>query len=219
MPTSSAPPTIFLASVFATGVCLYLVGVATDDLVLRLATKPLPMLALIAWTLWKTLDTTRVITAVALTLGLTGDMLLEASDQTFIPGLVAFLIGHIVYMVAFSREARRLAPLQAIPMFAYGGVMGAVMAPHLGAMAVPVIAYLLIICAMAWRAAAFAEARGGWAVAALFGAVLFVFSDTLIALDRFVTPLEHIRPAIILTYWFGQAGLAASVVLGRPSAG
>jgi alkenylglycerophosphocholine/alkenylglycerophosphoethanolamine hydrolase len=212
MSTSASKLPTLLASTFLVGVCLYLVGVATDDFILRMVVKPAPVLALIAWTLWSSRDTTGKLTAVALALGLAGDVLLEASSGTFLIGLVAFLFGHIAYIVVLSRAAGRLAPLQAIPMLAYGGVMAVVLAPHLGGMAIPVIAYLLVICAMAWRAAALAEARGGIANAALIGAVLFLFSDTLLAMNRFLAPMEGIRPAIILTYWLAQAGLTVGLV-------
>jgi alkenylglycerophosphocholine/alkenylglycerophosphoethanolamine hydrolase len=42
------------------------------------------------------------------------------------------------------------------------------------------------------------------------GAVLFGLSDTLIAIDRFHAPFPGARYAIILLYWAGQAGIAAS---------
>jgi uncharacterized membrane protein YhhN len=44
------------------------------------------------------------------------------------------------------------------------------------------------------------------------GAILFGLSDTLIAIDRFHAPLPGARYAIILLYWAGQAGIAASAV-------
>jgi alkenylglycerophosphocholine/alkenylglycerophosphoethanolamine hydrolase len=206
---------VFLVSLALCGVGLYLVGVATDLLLLRLIVKPLPVLALIIWVLRDAPDTTGRIMAAGLVLGLTGDVLLELGGSTFIAGLVAFLLGHVAYIVALSRAAGRLAPLLLVPLAAYGGVMAAILTPHLGELAVPVSAYLLVICGMAWRASALADARGGWAWAALGGALLFLFSDTLIALDRFVAPIQGARPAIMLTYWLAQTGLVAGVVLGR----
>jgi uncharacterized membrane protein YhhN len=68
---------------------------------------------------------------------------------------------------------------------------------------------MLAIGTMMWRAAA----RWGdhpAAKAAVIGAILFGLSDTLIAVDRFRTPLPRAPFAIILLYWAGQAGIAAS---------
>jgi uncharacterized membrane protein YhhN len=69
---------------------------------------------------------------------------------------------------------------------------------------------------MMWRAAARWGDHPG-ATAALAGAVLFGLSDTLIAIDRFRVPLPGAPYAIILLYWAGQAGIAASAP--GPSAG
>lgn len=203
---------VLLTSAALLGVALYLVGVATDAWLLRMCTKPLPVLALIGWTLWKAPGPVGRWVAAALALGLGGDVLLEIGSQTFLFGLVSFLVGHLAYIVGFSKGARWLAPVQLVPMLGFAAAVAAVIVPALGEMAVPVVVYMVVICLMAWRAAAYAESRGGWAWACLGGAVLFLFSDTLIALDRFVAPIDGVRPAIILTYWLGQAGLALGAV-------
>jgi uncharacterized membrane protein YhhN len=49
------------------------------------------------------------------------------------------------------------------------------------------------------------------------GAVLFGLSDTLIAIDRFRTPFPGAPYAIIILYWAGQAGIAASALVAPPS--
>jgi len=204
---------VFLCSVFLVGIGLYLVGVAIDDYWLRMLTKPLPVLALMAWTARAAPDRVGRAGLVGLGLGLGGDMLLEASAATFLPGLISFMLGHIAYIVCFSWGARRLAPLQAVPMLGYTAAAAVILVPALEDLAIPVVIYMVVISLMAWRAAAYAEAIGRWAWAAPVGALLFLFSDTLIAVDRFVEPIDGIRPAIILTYWLGQAGIAAGIVL------
>ena len=52
--------------------------------------------------------------------------------------------------------------------------------------------------------------RSAWLAAG--GAALFVLSDSLIGINRFVAPFEGARHAIILSYWLGQFGIAASAV-------
>jgi uncharacterized membrane protein YhhN len=79
-----------------------------------------------------------------------------------------------------------------------------------------VVAYVLAICTMLWRAAARVgregPARPGeWA--ALGGAVLFALSDSLIAFDRFHAPIPSVEVRIMLLYWAGQLGIAASARL------
>ena len=213
MDADRSPVTLFLLVLAVAGGALYLIGAMLDDFTLRMVTKPLPVLAMIAWVLREAPDRVGRVTAAALALGVCGDVLLELGGGTFLAGLVSFLLGHVAYIVAFSLGARRLAPLQAIPTLGYGAAAAGVLWTSLANMAVPVGAYMLAISAMAWRAAAFAEARRGWAWLAPLGAVLFMFSDTLIALDRFITDVTPTRGAVILTYWLGQAALSAAVVL------
>jgi uncharacterized membrane protein YhhN len=50
---------------------------------------------------------------------------------------------------------------------------------------------------------------------AAVGAILFGLSDTLIAIERFRTPLPGAPFAIIVLYWAGQAGIAASAPCAR----
>jgi uncharacterized membrane protein YhhN len=70
---------------------------------------------------------------------------------------------------------------------------------------------------MMWRAAARVGNPGTSALPALLGlagAVAFGASDTLIAFDRFYTPMPGVRWPIMILYWMGQWGIAASTVLG-----
>ncbi|MNG10659.1 YhhN-like protein [compost metagenome] len=85
----------------------------------------------------------------------------------------------------------------------------------LGALLLPVACYSLAIGSMLWRALARlgsgdSATRSSWLAAA--GALLFVLSDSLIGINRFVAPFEGARYAIILSYWLGQWGIAASVL-------
>ena len=70
----------------------------------------------------------------------------------------------------------------------------------------PVIAYMAAIAAMVTVAAATGN------VLATVGAGLFMFSDSLIAINRFVKPMTWAPMAIIVTYHLGQAGLVASLL-------
>ena len=82
-------------------------------------------------------------------------------------------------------------------------------------LAAPVGLYALAIAAMMWRAAARVRPgeRAGWI--ALAGALCFGLSDTLLAIHRFRSPVPGASYAIMLTYWAGQLGIAASAVRSR----
>ena len=177
---------------------------------LWLVVKPLPVLCLAWWVLGAAKSTYRDRLAVGLLLSLAGDVLIEWS---FVAGLAAFLLAHVAYIAAFLADTKRPRLLRAMPIAAYGAGMAVFLWPGLGDMRPAVVAYVVAICTMVWRAAArvghSGRPRPGEG-AALAGAILFALSDTLIALDRFHTPVPYARIPIILLYWTGQAGIAYS---------
>jgi uncharacterized membrane protein YhhN len=80
---------------------------------------------------------------------------------------------------------------------------------------VPVTVYVVVVCSMMWRAAARVGSPRTPALAAavgLAGAVAFGASDTLIAFDRFSAPVPGAAWPIMILYWLGQCGIAASAV-------
>jgi uncharacterized membrane protein YhhN len=82
-------------------------------------------------------------------------------------------------------------------------------------MAVPVAAYMAVICTMMWRAAARVGSPRTPALPALLGlagALSFGASDTLLAVSRFAVPFPGARWPVMVLYWLGQCGIAASAV-------
>ena len=150
--------------------------------------------------------------AVGLTVSAVADFVIE---WAFLGGLALFLAAHVLYVAAFVADERRARPLRALPFAAYAAAMYVVLAPGLGTLAIPIGLYSLAIAAMMWRAAARVRAgeRAGWIAVA--GALCFGLSDTLLALHRFRWPLTGASYLIMLTYWGGQFGIAASVVRSR----
>jgi alkenylglycerophosphocholine hydrolase len=190
----------------------YLVGLALHAPTLRLLAKPLPVLCLAVGVAASGPDCYRRLITAGLLASVAGDVLLEMPAR-FLPGLLAFLVAHVLYIAAFVTDAPRLRLARALPFAAWVGLAYARLAPGLGDMRLPVAAYVAVIAIMMWRAAA----RVGHADPArlakwsgLAGAVLFGLSDTLIAFDRFHAPIGGVRYPIILLYWLGQAGIAAS---------
>lgn len=141
---------------------------------------------------------------------LAGDILLEISADLFVPGLIAFLIGHVGYIVAFVSITREPKWLRMLP-FA-GVVMSSLcLFPSLKGMAVPVAAYVIVIGAMMWRSGAIVDQPAlRWQWLALIGAILFGLSDTLLAFKKFNGLIIGPSFTIMTLYWLGQLGLALS---------
>lgn len=151
--------------------------------------------------------------------GLAGDVCLAVPGKnTFRAGLVAFLLGHILYIVAFmglidSKQWFTPAHL-VIAAVSIGIFMW--LRPHLGKMLIPVALYIIVISVMlaaAWVVLfnTSVNRTGGWSV--LIGALCFYLSDILVARDRFVAPQFVNRLVGLPLYCAGQFLIAFSVGL------
>lgn len=131
---------------------------------------------------------TRVL-LVGLVLAALGDVALALhGDRSFLVGLVLFLLGHVAYLVAFAL----LVPITSWPALTSVLPITATtaayvwLAPRLGSMRVPVLAYMVAITVMVIGALAVSRAGAPHASRLLAGAVLFYLSDLSVARDRFV---------------------------------
>jgi uncharacterized membrane protein YhhN len=168
------------------------------DVVLK--TSMCVLLAVIAWRAQAKL------LAAALLFSAAGDAFLGIDgDRLFVPGLASFLITHVLYAAIFARIAKvasapptivRKVAMVAVPLFAVSFAI--VLWPALGSLAVPVALYMIAIVTMALLSLRIAS----WSVPA--GAVLFVASDSLIALGKFLWDAAWISPAIWITYALAQ---------------
>jgi uncharacterized membrane protein YhhN len=135
-----------------------------------------------------------------LVLGALGDLAL-LFERGFLPGLVAFLLGHLAYVVAFPPHDAWLAP----PALA-GALALAWLWAHLGRMRIPVILYVAAIVAMVGGALA-TDNHLLWA-----GAIAFFASDLSVARDRFVERTWVNRVWGLPAYYGGQLLIAWAIV-------
>ena len=196
------------------GAVAYLYGVSMQATLLCLLSKPVPVLALLGWLQDAPASPYRRWISIGLLFSLLGDILLAWPVDLFVFGLGAFLVAHLAYLKAYLVDCRRLALLPlALALLAGVSLFSVMAAKGLGDLLIPVAVYALAISAMLWRALArlgsHVPKRSAWLAAA--GALAFVVSDSLIGIDRFVLPFGAAPYLIILSYWIGQWGIAASV--------
>jgi uncharacterized membrane protein YhhN len=149
--------------------------------------------------------------------GLVGDICLTIPGNTaFRAGLVAFLVGHVLYIVAFVSLAESrpwLTPVHLLIATASAGVF-LWLRPRLGKMLIPVVLYIIVISVMlaaAWGAFLNPSVAwvGGWTF--LIGALVFYASDVLVARDKFIATQFVNRLVGLPLYYAGQFLIAFSV--------
>ena len=154
--------------------------------------------------------TTRNITLLALVFSLVGDVLLmfvNHSPNFFIGGLVAFLLAHIMYISVFLKSRNKTAnslPIITILLIYASGIFYFIK-DGLNDMLIPVLLYLMVILIMA--ATAFLRKRSTITNSynlVFAGAVFFVISDSLLALNKFYELLLFSNISILLTYALAQ---------------
>jgi uncharacterized membrane protein YhhN len=195
------------------GAVTFLYGVSTHAALLCLLVKPLPVLALLGWLHDAPPSDYRRWISLGLIFSLLGDVLLAWPGDLFVFGLGAFLVAHLAYLKAYLSDCKRLAILPLALALGVGAVLlGMLISSGLGPLLVPVIVYGTAISAMLWRALARlgTDVPKRSALLAASGALAFVFSDSVIGIDRFVAPFHAAPYVIILSYWLGQWGIAAS---------
>ncbi|GAA3730512.1 MULTISPECIES: lysoplasmalogenase [Flavobacterium] len=158
---------------------------------------------------------TQNILLAALVLSWLGDVILLFTDLGeiyFILGLVCFLTAHIVYCVLFNKQ-KRIRKRQNKPLFIFGSVliafyligMVSVLMPHLGDLEIPVSIYASIISIMllfAFNGFLVWEKPGNQLV--FLGAIFFIISDSILAVNKFYAPIPKSSFFIMLTYLLAQ---------------
>jgi uncharacterized membrane protein YhhN len=152
---------------------------------------------------------------------LLGDVFLMFSGG-FIFGLAAFLTAHIFYISAFYldnngfifKKSDRILPATGI--LAYGVVFLSIVLPKVeNALLLPVAIYGITILTMLltalnrWKSVE--KTTFQWV---FLGAIIFVISDSLLAINRFVQPFNFSGFGIMLTYGIGQFLIINGVLKG-----
>lgn len=192
-----------------------LVSQVSESIDWQLYTKPflMPLLMLYMVTASREKKAVLNFTLGALVFSWFGDVVLlyqDRGERYFMVGLVAFLIAHVIYIFTYrkarwAKEENGLLPTQRmryvfILVLAGCGLIY-VLLPVLGPLMLPVIIYAAVIVTMAIvalnRFGYTTTASFGWV---FFGAILFMMSDSLLAVNKFLEEIPASGFWIMLTY-------------------
>lgn len=150
---------------------------------------------------------------------LIGDVCLALPQKkAFMVGLVAFLVGHVLYIFSFSSLTQIYYWISAwlFIIFCMSALIFLWLRPHLKSMLIPVLLYILVITVMAsgawavfWKSSFQISGR----VFILLGSLCFYFSDVFVARNKFIKEEYRNRLLGLPLYYTGQFLLAFSVGL------
>jgi uncharacterized membrane protein YhhN len=137
----------------------------------------------------------------------------------FIPGLIAFFLAHIMYMTVFFStpgESMKHGSVvwQLLPLILYGTILVLILYNDLGSMKVPVILYAIVILTMVFAAITrYGKVELQSYLLVLAGAILFVISDSALAINKFSHPFNSSGLVVMSTYVVAQFMIVAGYIL------
>jgi len=150
---------------------------------------------------------------------LIGDVCLALPQKkAFMVGLVAFLVGHVLYTVCFSALTQIYDWISAwlFIIFCMSALTFLWLRPHLKSMLVPVLLYILVITVMvsgAWGVFWKSSFQISGRIFILLGSLCFYVSDVFVARNKFIKEEYRNRLLGLPLYYTGQFLLAFSVGL------
>lgn len=143
-----------------------------------------------------------------------GDALLIGEGASFfLSGMIAFVLAHLNYSYFFlqlhpvKKETKQVFIMSLILMLLFSSAVYVFLDGYLGSYQVPVLFYMLFISLMASLAIHTVTHKPLKFIAVKYfipGAVLFVISDAILALNLFRFHEKGLEIAVMLTYGFAQ---------------
>lgn len=130
-----------------------------------------------------------------------GDALLLDKDRFFLHGLGAFLIGHVLYIGSFAPNSGVSLPALGVGLMLAGTMMALLWGALKPKLKLPVALYAIALAGVLGVAAPAGHA---------LGAILFLVSDTILAWNRFRSPLPRGDLLVMVTYY----GAVFAIALG-----
>lgn len=146
----------------------------------------------------------------ALAFSLLGDVLLmfvDLSPHFFTVGLIAFLLAHFIYIIVFTKHRNRaIKPIGFILLLLiYAAGLFYVLKSGLEEMLIPVMIYMIVILAMATSAFVRKGIVNKYSYNFVFiGAIFFMISDSILALNKFYEAIPLANILIMTTYALAQ---------------
>jgi len=194
--------------IFFTVSVLDIVGVSINNSWLQLICKPLiiPTLVLLYYITSKSKNKWYI---TALFFSFLGDLLLLDKSNLFLYGIAAFLITQILYIFIISKGLSRALwktkLASGAPFLVFFVILINILKPGLGDFLIPVVIYGLAISVFGTVSLLnYLVTKDQRSLNLLLGAILFIMSDSMIALHKFYAAQNFYPVAIMITYVAAQ---------------
>ena len=182
---------------------IYIFWIPHDPVGIKITFKLIPMLLIILFASVQPPGLPKSYKTLII-LGLFICMLADGLIYWFIIGLITFLIGHIIYIFAFRRIKKNTIPKWAAALLLlYGLIMiiwiaGTLWTEGEFVLVVAVVLYIGVILTMGWHALQTGNRF------AIIGAILFIFSDSILAINKFIVAIPYEHALVMLSYYGAQ---------------
>ena len=193
----------------------HIAGIQGKNEILQFISKPLLVPVLMGYFLFGTRGIANRLKKwilLALFFSWAGDMLLmfvSKDEIFFLLGLASFLLAHVFYIIFFHQvrveEGVKSNPWLLVIVVIYYAALVSWLSPYLGDMKIPVRIYGIVISFMFMLAMHMLVIKnkqaGKWMMG---GALLFVISDSVLAINKFYNPFDMAGVVIMITYGLAQ---------------
>jgi uncharacterized membrane protein YhhN len=202
-------------------------AVATKNRRLEYVMKPGTMLSLILWFTTSLPTAPPAFTTVftlGLALSLIGDVFLMLPNDRFLSGVIAFLLAHVAYVIAYNMDGVLVTPISlflllvisVIAFFNTRLIVRALRSSGKDKLIGPIIMYAVVLTATVWSTT-MTLFRPEWpligAIITFIGGWLFYATDSMNAWTRLVKPLPRGRLPVMITYHIAQFLMAAGMLI------
>jgi len=197
-----------LITLFFTVSIADIIGVMIQNSLLQLIFKPLIIISLIVLYYFSAQKKNNWY-ILALVFSFLGDIFLLDKNNLFLFGIASFLITQLLYIFIIVKQMKKPSYfhkfLYAFLFANYVVYLLSLLKPNLGDLFYPVLVYGITISIFGYVSTLnYVSKRTKSALILMFGALLFIVSDSLIALYKFHVPQSFYPVAIMITYVLAQ---------------
>jgi uncharacterized membrane protein YhhN len=174
-------------------------------------TKILPLAILVIVSYYNLTGKKRALIILALLFSSIGDVFLAMpGHKYFIHGMAAFGIAHLFYFTYFFNLPKIEFPRAfiAIGIILYSISLFIFLLPNVKELLIPIISYIILISLMGISSVL--GIRNNYLI--ILGAIIFIVSDSLIAINMFIIPVLNASFLIMLTYYVAQFLIVLGVI-------